>query len=156
MYVTMFTYVLNLLVPEILIDISQSVEGSIIGLPHTLICTAIVVIGVSPSIVKIEWSGSTSLSESPRVAIFNQSSTGSQHRLKFGRTVTFSPLLSHDIGEYTCSVTVTTFDRIGDSQSVMVMAYGMQYVSYLHTVYPLLSQIWYEHLFFGATFYPGH
>ena len=91
------------------------------------------VIGVSPSIVKVEWSGSTALSESPRVSIFNQSSTGSQNRLKFGRTVTFSPLLGHDIGEYTCSVTVTAFDRIADSASVMVMANGMQYVPDLHT-----------------------
>ena len=108
-----------------MIDISQSVEGSVIGLPHTLICTAIVVTGVSPSLVKVEWSGSTTLSESPRVAIFNQSVTGSQHRLKFGRTVTFSPLLSHDMGEYTCSLMVTGFDRIGNSESVIVMANGM-------------------------------
>ena len=107
-----------------MIDISQSVEGSIIGLPHTLICTAIVVFGVSPSLVKVEWSGSTSLSESPRVSLFNQSSAGSQHRLKFGRTVTFSPLLSYDIGAYTCSVMVTGFDKSGDSESVMVMTNG--------------------------------
>ena len=117
-----------------MIDISQSVDGSIIGLPHSLMCTAIVVVGVSPSLVKVEWSGSTSLSESPRVSIFNQSSTGSQHRLKFGRTVTFSPLLVHDIGEYICSVTVTSFDKIGDSESVMVMANGMQYVPDLHII----------------------
>ena len=145
-----------MLVPEILIDISQSVEGSIIGLPHTLICTAIVVIGVSPSLVEVEWSGSTSLSESPRVTIFHQSSTGSQHRLKFGRTVTFSPLLGHDIGEYTCSVTVTAFDRIGDSESVMVMANGtyVKCARFTCTV-PYISyclKLWPEHLFLCCNF----
>ena len=114
-----------MLVPEILIDISQSVEGSIIGLPHTLICTAIVVFGVSPSLVRVEWSGNTSLSESPRVSIFDQTNGRSQHRWKFDRTLTFSPLLGHDIGEYTCSVMVTGFNRIGNSGSVVVMANGM-------------------------------
>ena len=107
------------------------------------------VIGVSPSLVKVEWSGHTSLSESPRISIFNQSSTGSQHRLKFGRTVTFSPLLDHDIGEYICSVTVTSFDRIGDSESVMVMANGMQYVPDLHnTLGYILRVIHYYQLCF--------
>ena len=113
-----------MLVPKIFIDVSQSVEGSVIGLSHTLVCTAIVVIGVSPPLVKIDWSGDTSLSESPRVIIFNQTSTRSQHRLKFARTVAFSPLLRHDIGEYICSVAVTGFDRSGNSESVMVMTNG--------------------------------
>ena len=113
-----------MLVPEISVDVSQSVEGSIIGLSHTLVCTALVVVGVSPSLVKIEWSGNTSLSESPRVIIFNQTSTRSQHRLKFARTVSFSPLLGHDIGEYTCSVIVTGFDGSGNSENVMVMTNG--------------------------------
>ena len=108
-----------------MIDISQSVEGSVIGLPHTLVCTAIVVAGVSPPLVKIEWIGDTSLSESPRVTVFNQTSSGSQRRLKFARTVAFSPLLGHDIGEYTCVVTVTGFERSGNSESVIVMTNGM-------------------------------
>ena len=43
-----------LLVPKVLIDTSQSVEGPVIGLPHTLVCTAIVVVGVSPPLVKID------------------------------------------------------------------------------------------------------
>ena len=111
-----------------MIDISQSVGGSVIGLPHTLICTAIVVTGVSPSLVKVDWSGSTSLSESSRVTIFNLTRTESQNRLKFGRTVTFTPLLGHDVGEYTCSVVVTGFKRIENSESVMVMTNGMSYV----------------------------
>ena len=107
-----------------MIDISQSVEGSVIGLPHTLICTAIVVIGVSPSLVRIDWTGSTSLLDSPRVAIFNQTGTKSLYRLKFESTVTFSPLLDHDIGNYICSVMVTGFDGVGISQSLEVSANG--------------------------------
>ena len=82
------------------------------------------VTGVSPSLVKVDWNGSTSLLESPRVAIFDQTSTGSQYRLKFGRTLTFSPLLGHDVGEYICYVKVTGFDRIRSSESVIVMANG--------------------------------
>ena len=120
-YILIFLF---LLVPKVFIDVSQSVEGSIIGLPHTLVCTAIVVVGVSPPLVKIEWSGNSSLSESPRVIIFNQTNTRSQRRLKFARTVAFSPLLGQDIAEYTCSVMVTGFDRSGDSESVMVMTNG--------------------------------
>ena len=112
----------SLLVPEILISISQSVEGSIIGLPHTLMCTAIVVVGVSPSLVRVEWSGSTSLSESPRVFTFNQTKTELHDTLYFGRTVVFSPLLDHDMGEYICSVMVTGFDQTENSENVMVTA----------------------------------
>ena len=112
------------IVPDISIDISQSVEGSVIGLPHTLNCTVTVVIGVSPSLVKVDWKGSSSLSELPRVAIFDQTSTKSHNRLKFGRTVTFSPLLDYDVGEYICSVMVTGFDRIGNSENVIVVANG--------------------------------
>ena len=116
------------IVPRILINISQSVEGSVIGLTHTLICTAIVVTGVSPSLVKVNWSGTTSLSESPRVVIFDQTYSGSQHTLRFGKALTFSPLLSHDVGEYTCSVMVTGFDGVGNSESVMVIANGMYWI----------------------------
>ena len=129
MYIHIFILILLFssytpVVPKVLIDISQSVEGSVIGLPHTLVCTAIVVVGVSPPLVKVEWIGNTSLSESPRVTIFNQTSTGSQRRLKFARTVAFSPLLGHDIGEYTCIVTVTGFERSGNTESIMVMTNG--------------------------------
>ena len=48
---------------------------------------------------------------------------------KFDRTLTFSPLLGHDIGEYTCSIMVIGFNRIGNSGSVMVMANGMNITS---------------------------
>ena len=118
-----------LLVPEILIDISQSVEGSVIGLPHTVVCTATVVFGVSPSLVRVEWSRSTSLLESPRISVFDQTSSRSQHRLNFLRTVTFSPLLGCDIGEYTCSVTVTGFDSVSISDNVTVVTNGKHFVS---------------------------
>ena len=118
-----------MLVPEILIDISQSVEGSIIGLPHTVVCTATVVFGVSPSLVSVEWSGSSSLLEPSRISVFDQASSRSQDRLKFTRTVTFSPLLGHDIGEYTCSVTVTGFDSVSISDNVTVVTNGKHFVS---------------------------
>ena len=109
-----------MLVPDISIDVSQSIEGSVIGLPHTLICTVTVVVGVSPSLVKIDWTGNSSLSEAPRVTIFDQTTTRSHDRLIFERIVTFSPLLSHDIGEYTCSVMVTGFDNIKSSESAYI------------------------------------
>ena len=121
------------LVPKILIDLSQSVEGSVIGLPHTLICTAIVVIGVSPSLVRVDWTGSTSLLDSPRVAIFNQTGTKSLYRLKFESTVTFSPLLDHDIGNYICSVMVAGFDGVEISQSVEVIANGKKILLHMLT-----------------------
>ena len=113
-----------LLVPNISIGVSQSIEGSVIGLPHTLICTVTVVVGVSPSLVKIDWTGNSSLSEAPRVTIFDQTTTRSHDRLIFERIVAFSPLLSHDIGEYTCSVMVTGFDEAGNLESAIVMANG--------------------------------
>ena len=113
-----------MLVPEISIDVSQSMEGSVIGLPHSLICTVTVVVGVSPSVVKIDWTGNSSLSESPRVTIFDQTTTRSHDRLILERIVTFSPLLDLDIGEYTCSVMVTGFDGIGNLESAIVMANG--------------------------------
>ena len=118
-----------LLVPGVSIDISQSVEGSVIGLPHTLICTVIVVTGVSPSLVKVDWTGSTSLLELPRVAILDQTSSRSPQRLKFGRAVTFSPLLGHDNGEYACSVIVTGFNSVGDSKNVTVTTNGKHQVA---------------------------
>ena len=113
-----------MLVPEISIGVSQSIEGSVIGLPHTLICAVAVVVGLSPSLAKIDWTGNSSLSEAPRVTIFDQTTTRSHDRLIFERIVAFSPLLSHDIGEYTCSVMVTGFDEAGNLESAIVMANG--------------------------------
>ena len=110
------------------IEISQSTEGSVIGLSHTLICTVATAVGVSPSLVKIDWSRNSSLSESPRVTIFDQTTTRSHDTLILKRIVAFSPLLYHDIGEYTCSVMVTGFDGVGNLESAMIMANGM-YIS---------------------------
>ena len=110
-----------------MIDISQSAEGSIIGLPHSLTCTATIVVGVSLSLVKVHWIGSASLSES-RVSIFNQTSTESYDILNFTRTVEFSPLLGRDMGEYICSVIVTDFNQTGNSDYVMVMTNGKYYM----------------------------
>ena len=58
--------------------------------------------------------------------MFDQASSKSQHRLKFSRTVTFSPLLGQDAGEYTCSMTVTGFDSVDITENVTVMTNGKQ------------------------------
>ena len=85
--------------------------------------------GVSPSLVKVEWSGRASLHESaPRVIVFNQTAVGSPYGLNLGRTVTFVPLLSHDTRLYTCSVIVTGFSQTRSSDSVTVMGNG----TYVH------------------------
>lgn len=110
-----------------MIDISQSAEGSIIGLPHSLMCTATIVVGVSPSLVKVQWSGSASLSESQRVSILNQTNIESYDILNFTRIVEFSALLGRDMGEYICSVIVTDFNQTGNSDYVMVMTNGKHY-----------------------------
>ena len=125
-----------MLVSEISIDVSQSIEGSVIGLPHSLICTVTVVVGVSPSLVKIDWTGNSSLSESPRVTIFDQTITRSHDRLILERIVIFSPLLDLDIGEYTCSVMMTGFDGIGNFESAIVIANDKyQIIRYCNTIY---------------------
>ena len=128
-----------MLVPEISIEISQSKEGSVIGLPHTLICTVTTVVGVSPSLVKIDWTGNSSLSESSRVTIFDQTTTRSHDTLILERIVAFSPLLYHDIGKYTCSVMVTGFDGVGNLESAIIIANG-KYHKLLHR-YVLWYQI---------------
>ena len=110
-----------LLVPQPSVVISQSLDGSISGLNHTLICTATVVNGVSPSLVMISWTGGSSLPSSPRVAISDQSNVG----LVYTKAVTFSPLLNGDGGQYTCSVSVTGFDEAITSDNVLVMVNGM-------------------------------
>ena len=107
-------------VPQALINITQSMEGSVSGLNHTLTCTVTVANGVSSSLVVIDWSGGDSLSESSRVIISDQTNNGVQYT----RTVTFSPLLSIDGGEYICSVSVDGFSEADNSQSVTVMVNG--------------------------------
>ena len=108
------------LVPKPSLTISQSVDNPNIGLNYTLTCTVTVAKGVSSSLVVIDWSGGDSLSESSRVIISDQTNNGVQYT----RTVTFSPLLSIDGGEYTCSVSVNGFGEANNSDSVTVVVTG--------------------------------
>ena len=108
------------LVPKPSFVISQSMDNPNITQNHTLTCTVTVASGVSSSLVVIDWSGGDSLSESSRVIISDQTNNGVQYT----RTVTFSPLLSIDDGEYTCSVSVSNFSEADNSDSVTVMVNG--------------------------------
>ena len=91
-----------------------------IGQTHNLTCTVTVVNGVSSSLVMINWSGGDSLSESSRVTISNQTNNG----LQYTRMITFSPILSRDRGQHTCSVSVTGFSEANNSDSIMVIVSG--------------------------------
>ena len=107
-------------VPQPSVAIMQSDEASVSGLNRTITCTVTVVEGVSPSLVMVEWSGGDSLSDSPRVTISDQTNDG----LQYTRIVTFSPLLSDDSGQYTCSVSVMGFDEADNSADVTIMVDG--------------------------------
>jgi len=111
--------------------ISQSVNGSVDRLDHSLTCTVTVVDGVQSNLVMISWTGGSSLSSSPRVTITEQTNVG----LVYTRTVIFSPLINGDGGQYTCSVTVTGFDEVDSSSSVIVVVNGKcsyQVYKYIH------------------------
>ena len=91
-----------------------------IGQNHILTCTVTVASGVSSSLVEVNWSGGASLSDSPRVTISNVTNNG----LQYTTMITFSPLLSRDGGQYTCSVSVDGFDEADNSNNIMVMISG--------------------------------
>ena len=91
-----------------------------VGQNHILTCTVTVPSGVSSSLVKVKWSGATSLSDSPRVTV----SHVTDHGLRYTTMITFSPLLSRDGGQYTCSVLVDGFDEADNSNNIMVMVNG--------------------------------
>ena len=87
---------------------------------YILTCTVTVVNGTSSSLVMVNWSGGDSLSESSRVTISDQTNNG----LQYTRMITFSPILSRDRGQYTCSVSVFFFSEANNSDSVMVVVSG--------------------------------
>ena len=120
-------------VPQASLDISESTEGSVSGLTHTLTCTATLTNGVLPSLVTISWSGG-SLSRSPRVIVSDQTTNGSHYT----RTVTFSPLLYNDAGQYNCSVLVDGFEEAQHSNDVMIVVKGM-------CCFPSFYIMYYEH-----------
>ena len=109
-----------MIVPQTSITISQSVGSPNVGENHILTCTVTVASGVSSSLVEVNWSGGASLSDSPRVTISDVTNNGSQYTTM----ITFSPLLSRDGGQYTCSVSVNGFDEADNSDSVMIVVNG--------------------------------
>ena len=94
--------------------------NSSIGQNHILTCTVTVASGVSSSLIKINWSERASLSDSPQVTISDVTNNG----LQYTRMIIFSPLLSRDGGQYTCSVSVDGFDEASNSDSVMIVVNG--------------------------------
>ena len=108
-------------VPQPLINISQSMEGSVSGLDRTLTCSVMAIVGVSSHLMMVNWTGGSSLPESPRVSVSELSNNMSL----FTRTVTFSPLLNDDAGWYNCTVSVTGFDEATTSNNVTIVVNGM-------------------------------
>ena len=107
-------------VPQPTVNIMQSPIRFVSGLETVLTCTVTVASGVPSSLVNVNWSGRASLSDSPRVTVSNVTNNG----LQYTTTITFSPLLSRDGGQYTCSVSVNGFDEADNSESVMIMVNG--------------------------------
>ena len=95
-------------------------EGSISGLDSTLTCS-VMAPGIPSHLMTVNWIGGSSLAESPRVNVSDLSNSMSLYT----RTVTFSPLLNDDAGQYNCSVSVTGYDEATTSDSVMVDVNGM-------------------------------
>ena len=110
----------NFVVPKSSVSISQSVDSPNVGQNHSLTCTVTVASGVSSSLVEINWSGGSSLSDLPRVTMSNVTNNG----LQYTRMITFSPLLSRDGGQYTCSVSVDGFDEADNSNSIITVVNG--------------------------------
>ena len=108
-------------VSEVSINVTQSTEGSVIGLAHKLECTFLVTSGVSPSLVNITWNISAQLSESLRIVVSNLTNNGSLYT----KAITFLPLLSRDSGKHTCYVEISGFSETMSSKSIIVMVTGM-------------------------------
>ena len=113
----MYIYV-TFIVPQSSIMISQSEDSPNVGDNLILICTVTVASGVSSSLVMVNWDTQDTML--PSSSISNTSVSG----LQYTRMITFSPLLSDDGGQYTCSVSVIGFDEADNSDSVMVSVNG--------------------------------
>ena len=83
-----------------------------------LTCTVTVASGVSSSLVRVSWNSQDSI-----LPLSNISST-SINRSQYTRTITFSPLLSGNRGQYICLVSVNGFDEANNSNSTMVEVNG--------------------------------
>ena len=105
-------------VPQASVNITQSMEGSVSGLNHTLTCTVTVVEGVLKSLVTVSWDREDTASS---LSFDNMTIDDG---LQFTRTITFLPLLEDDDIQYTCSVSVMGFGEADNSDSVMIMVNG--------------------------------
>ena len=98
--------------------ISQSVDSPIVGDDLILTCTVTVASGVSSSLVRVNWNSQDSMLPPSNISSTNMN--GSQYT----RMITFSPLLSGNRGQYTCSVSVNDFDKANNSNNTMVVVNG--------------------------------
>ena len=108
------------LVPQAIISVLQSSEGSVSGLNHFLICRARVANGVSPSLVMVNWDREVA------VTIMLNDTMPISYGLRFTRIITFSPILTANQGQYTCSVSVDGFSEADNSADLMVVVNGKQ------------------------------
>ena len=106
------------LVPQASVSITQSREGSVSGLSHTLTCTVMVVSGVMGSLVTI------SLDREDTMLSLSTNSMATDDGLRFTGTITFLSLLEDNGTQYTCSVSVMGFGEADNSDSVIVLVNG--------------------------------
>ena len=106
------------LVPRPSISITQSREGAVSGLNHTLTCTVTVVNGVESSLVMVIWDREDSAST------LSTDIMTSNAGLQFIRSITFLPLLEDNSTQYTCSVSITGFGEADNSDSVTIVVNG--------------------------------
>ena len=105
-------------VPQASVNITQSMEGSVSGLNHTLTCTVTVVERVLKSLVTVSWD------REDTVLSLSFDNMTIDDELQFTRTITFLPLLEDDGIQYTCSVSVMGFGEADNSDSVTIMVNG--------------------------------
>jgi len=91
-----------MLVPQVPLSITPSMDYPVSGQPYNLTCTA-TARSVLPFLVMLNWTEyGFEIPVSSRVNILDLITNGPQ----IMRTVTFLPLLRSDAGEYFCTVTV--------------------------------------------------
>ena len=101
-----------------MINVTQSSEGSVSGQDHTLTCIATVVNGVLPSLVMVNWDR-----EDTATTVSDDTMYVSDG-LQFTRIITFSPILTTNGGQHTCSVSVTSFSEADNSADLTVVVNG--------------------------------
>ena len=101
-----------------MISALQSSEESVSGLNHFLICRARVVNGVSPSLVMVNWDREVA------VTIILNDTMPDSDGLRFTRIIMFSPILTTNGGQHTCSVSVDGFSEADNSADLMVVVTG--------------------------------